>query len=50
LSYLYNMIIHDGALYHLDDTIIDDDGKIVGIKPNAVINDFQAALDYESRF
>jgi len=50
LSYLDNMIIHDGALYHLDDTIIDDDCEIVGIKHNAVINDFQAALDYESRF
>jgi hypothetical protein len=49
-SYTDNMIMHNGVLYHLDDTLIDDDCEIIGIKPNAVINDFQAAVDFESRF
>jgi len=49
-SYTDNMIIHNGVLYHLDDTLIDDDCEIVGIKFDAEVNDFQAAIDYESRF
>ena len=34
----------------LDDTLIYDDCEIVGIKFDAEVNDFQAAIDYESRF
>ncbi len=49
-SFIDNMVIYEGLLLYMTDTIIDDDGEIVGIKPNAVINDFQAAIDYESRF
>ena len=49
-SFIDNMIIHNGVLYHRADALIDDDGVIDWVKPNAEVNDFQAAVDFESRF
>jgi len=49
-SFIDNMVIHEGLLLYMTDTIINGDGEIVKIKPDAEVNDFQAAIDYESKF
>ena len=49
-SFIDNMMVHEGALYYLSELTIDNNGGVVGISQDATINDFQAALEFESRF
>lgn len=49
-SFIDHMMVHEGVLYYLSDLTIDDNGDVVGICPNATINDFHAALQFESPF
>lgn len=49
-SFIDHMMVHEGALYYLSDLTIDNNGDVVGISQDATINDFQAALQFESRF
>jgi|TARA_B100001094_G_C18185230_1_gene803381 hypothetical protein len=50
-SFLDHMEFFEHELYHRSDLIIDNvTGEVVGVKSDACINDFQSAVNFESRF
>ena len=49
-SFMDEMMIHKGTLYYYDDLTWNDEGAILEVREGAVLNDFQNAIQLESRF
>lgn len=50
-SFLDHMEFFEHEFYHRSDLILDNvTGEVIGVKPDACINDFQSAINFESRF